>query len=203
MTNPGGRVHAAAEVRRGVGPAAGLPASLVYPWHKAFAPRCGIAWRVPKLKQTVVRGGFGMNYTVGEYATFANDDGASAALYQRADQPRGGRQQRLHRRARAVRRPASRWQWISCAGHNWATMRSIRTISLPYVQVWNLDIQKTLPWGIVMNVGYNGSKGEQSGHTVSAPRAMPSSPADRIRPCLIFNYERRRHSPSSTRAQCA
>ena len=31
------------------------------------------AWRVPKLKQTVVRAGFGMNYTVGEYATFATE----------------------------------------------------------------------------------------------------------------------------------
>ena len=49
----------------------GLPGSLVYPWRKAFQPRVGLAWRVPKIKQTVVRAGFGMNYTVGEYATFA------------------------------------------------------------------------------------------------------------------------------------
>src|SRR5439155_1057158 len=30
---------------------------------------------------------------------------------------------------------------------------------LGYVQVWNLDIQRQLPAGIVMNVGYSGSKG--------------------------------------------
>jgi hypothetical protein len=30
---------------------------------------------------------------------------------------------------------------------------------LPYVQAWNIDIQRTLPMGIVLNVGYNGSKG--------------------------------------------
>ena len=29
----------------------GLPASLVFPWHKAFQPRVGFAWRVPKLKR--------------------------------------------------------------------------------------------------------------------------------------------------------
>jgi trimeric autotransporter adhesin len=29
---------------------------------------------------------------------------------------------------------------------------------LPYVMAWNLDIQKTLPWGIVMNLGYNGAR---------------------------------------------
>ena len=30
---------------------------------------------------------------------------------------------------------------------------------LGYVQVWNLDIQRTLPQGIVANIGYNGAKG--------------------------------------------
>jgi len=51
----------------------GLPDSLVLPWHKAFQPRVGLAWRVPKIKQTVVRAGFGTNYTVGEYAGFATN----------------------------------------------------------------------------------------------------------------------------------
>jgi hypothetical protein len=30
---------------------------------------------------------------------------------------------------------------------------------LPYVQVWNVNLQRTLPLGIVLNIGYNGSKG--------------------------------------------
>jgi hypothetical protein len=30
---------------------------------------------------------------------------------------------------------------------------------LPYVQAWNLDVQRTLPMNIVLNVGYNGTKG--------------------------------------------
>ena len=46
---------------------------------------------------------------------------------------------------------------------------------LPYVQAWNLDVQKTLPWGVVVNVGYNGSKGNHLDVT-SAPRASASSP---------------------------
>ena len=41
---------------------------------------------------------------------------------------------------------------------------------------WNVDIQKTLPWGIVMNIGYNGTHGNHL-DTVIAPRAIPSSPA--------------------------
>ena len=51
---------------------------------------------------------------------------------------------------------------------------------LPYVQVWNIDVQKTLPWGMVMNIGYNGSKGNHLDIT-SAPRATPSSPGHQSR----------------------
>jgi hypothetical protein len=45
---------------------------------------------------------------------------------------------------------------------------------LPYVQVWNVDVQKTLPWGMVMNVGYNGSRGSNLDIKI-APRAVPGS----------------------------
>ena len=40
--------------------------------------------------------------------------------------------------------------------NNYAVNRYYR---LGHVQVWNLDIQRTLPMGIVLNVGYNGSYG--------------------------------------------
>jgi len=58
---------------------------------------------------------------------------------------------------------------------------------VPYVQTWNLDSEKALPWGIVMNVGYNGSKGNHL-DIVSAPRALATSP--QTNPTnLIFRYE--------------
>ena len=48
-------------------------------------------------------------------------------------------------------------------------------------------MQKTLPWGIVMNVGYNGSKGNHLDIT-SAPRATASSP--NTNPTnLVFTYD--------------
>ncbi len=68
-TNPERWIHEEDEVTAGT---AGYPGSLVAPWRKAFGPSLAMAWRVPKLKQTVVRAGFGMNYTLGEYATFAS-----------------------------------------------------------------------------------------------------------------------------------
>ena len=73
----------------------GLPASLVLPWHKAFQPRIGLAWRVPKIKQTVIRAGFGTNYTVGEYAGFATTMAHQPPFTERTDQSGGCRQQRM------------------------------------------------------------------------------------------------------------
>ncbi len=58
---------------------------------------------------------------------------------------------------------------------------------LPYVQAWNLDVQKTLPWGVVLNVGYNGSKGNHL-DIESAPRATPSSPGTDPT-SLVFTYD--------------
>ena len=48
---------------------------------------------------------------------------------------------------------------------NYAVNRIYR---LGHVQVWNLDIQRTLPMGIVMNVGYNGAQGRRSGYAAGA-----------------------------------
>jgi len=40
---------------------------------------------------------------------------------------------------------------------------------------WNLDLQKTLPWQIVLNVGYNGSRANHQATTI-APRPVSDSP---------------------------
>ncbi len=58
---------------------------------------------------------------------------------------------------------------------------------LPNVQVWNVDIQKSLPWGIVLNAGYNGSKGSNLDVTI-APRQAPGAPATNP-DNVLFNYE--------------
>ena len=41
---------------------------------------------------------------------------------------------------------------------------------------WNLDIQKTLPWGIVMNVGYNGSRSNHLDVKLRAARYLAPIP---------------------------
>jgi trimeric autotransporter adhesin len=154
----------------------GLPAGLVYPFHKAFAPRVGLAWRVPKIKQTVVRAGFGMNYTVGEYATFATTMAHQPPFTnEQTNQEAEGNEP-----SSACARTAGESCFTLASGFT-PTGQALGNYALnphyglPYVMAWNLDIQKTLPLGIVMNLGYNGSRGNHQ-DTVLAPRALPDSP---------------------------
>jgi hypothetical protein len=58
---------------------------------------------------------------------------------------------------------------------------------LPYVQAWNIDVQKRLPWGVVMNIGYNGAKGNHQDMR-SAPRATPQNPGTDPTN-LVFTYD--------------
>lgn len=171
-TNPGEGFTSETEVTSA---ASGLPAGLVFPFYKAFVPRVGFALRVPKLKSTVIRGGFGMNYTVGEYATFAN---------LMAHQPPFTNQQTNNEVTVSgeVTGGCDRTTPPTCFTAGFPAPATVGNYAIdphygmPYVEVWNLDVQKTLPWAVVVNVGYNGSKGNHLDIT-SAPRALPASPA--------------------------
>jgi trimeric autotransporter adhesin len=188
LTNPERGFTSVSQVLAGNG---GLPESLVYPYHRAFAPRISFAWRVPKLKQTVVRGGYGMNFTVGQYSTFATS---------MAHQPPFANQQTN------VQVGSNGLASSACARGTTSTCFTLADgfispptastpgnyavdphYQLPYVQVWNFDIQRTLPWGIVMNVGYNGSRGSNLDvrlaphQTAASPLTNPAS--------VIFNWE--------------
>jgi hypothetical protein len=198
-TNPAGEFTTESEVESG---SAGLPGSLVYPWHKAFAPRVSLAWRVPKIKQTVLRAGFGMNYTVGEYATFA-----TTMAHQPPFTDEQTNQEAIGNTASSE---CARTVPMTCftLANGFPAPATLGNYALdphyglPYVQVWNLDIQKTLPWGIVMNLGYNGSRGNHL-DTVIEPRAIsaataatdpsilasnPSAPCPETTGCVPLNF---------------
>jgi hypothetical protein len=151
-----------------------LPDSLVFPYRTAFAPRFGFALRLPK--QTVLRGGYGINYTVGQYATFASTMARQPMVNQLASQPAFVNEQ-TNEAANAGDITLSKGFGAPETIGNYALDPHYH---LPYVQAWNLDVQKTLPWGVVLNAGYNGSKGSDLDIT-SAPRPTSTS--------HIFNYE--------------
>ena len=141
-----------------------LPNSLVHPFRVAVAPRFGLAFRAPK--QTVLRAGYGMNFTVGQYGSFANT---------MARQPMVNSSFVDEQTNEATTAGALTLANGFGAADTLGSYALDPHYRLPYVQAWNLDVQKTLPWGIVMNVGYNGSKG-QNLDIRSAPRTSSSSP---------------------------
>ena len=182
-TNPGEGFTSETEVVSGT---AGLPDSLVYPFRKAFAPRVGLALRVPKLNQTVVRAGFGMNYTIGEYATFAS---------LMAHQPPFTNEQTNNEvnKSNVVTGACALTTPPTCFTNGFPAPAAVGNYAvdphfgMPYVEVWNLDVQKTLPWAVLVNVGYNGVKSNHQDIT-SSPQALPDSPATNPTG-LIFTYD--------------
>jgi trimeric autotransporter adhesin len=64
---------------------------------------------------------------------------------------------------------------------NYAVNKNYR---LPYVQVWNINVQRTLPLGIVLNIGYNGSKGTRL-DIVDAPGRSATASLSGV----LYDYE--------------
>jgi hypothetical protein len=164
----------------------GLPNALVYPFHLALAPRLGAALRLPK--QTVLRAGYGMNFTVGQYGSFAS----TMARQPMVSQPSFVNEQSNEATQAGEFTLANGFPSIptSATPGTYAVDPHYR---LPYVQAYNLDLQKTLPWGVVLNAGYNGSTGSRL-DVKSSPRRSLSSPdtdydAATGLPIAIFTYE--------------
>jgi trimeric autotransporter adhesin len=139
----------------GNGPYTGhYPETLIYPDHTAFSPRVGFAWRAAR--NTVVRGGYGMNFANGQYISF---------IQNMAFQPPFADVQTNQATEPTSGLPPCTAYWSLCLANGFGTSQAAgnyavnKNYRLPYVQVWNLDIQRTLPAGIVLNVGWNGAKG--------------------------------------------
>ena len=130
------------------------PKTLIYPDRDAFSPRIGFAWRA--FRNTVVRGGYGLNYANGQYISF---------IQNLAFQPPFADVQTNQSTQPTAGVPPCTAYWSLCLANGFGTPQAAGNYSvnknyrLPYVQVWNLDIQRTLPSGIVLNVGWNGAKG--------------------------------------------
>jgi hypothetical protein len=143
-----------------VGPYSGaFPRSLVNPDRALYSPRFGFAYRPPlkAFKNTVVRGGYGINYNTGQYATIAQ---------QLAFQPPFAMTQTnlvttatVPGTAGCTPETMTLANAFNCSSvsvqNNYAANPNYR---LGHVQVWNIDVQRTFPLGIVTNLGYNGTK---------------------------------------------
>jgi outer membrane receptor protein involved in Fe transport len=137
----------------GTGPYNGsFPASLVRPDRNNFAPRIGIAWKPQK--QMVVRTGYGINYNLAQYGTMIQNFAFQPPFAEAATNATDVNSLVSGNPLTLINGfPAASLNTVT---NNFAVNPNYR---LGYVQVWNLDIQRELPHGVVMNVGYNGAKG--------------------------------------------
>jgi hypothetical protein len=186
--------------------ASGYPRSLVNPDYAMYAPRFGFAWKPKFMKETVVRGGYGINYNTGQYAVFAKSlshqppfsmtQTNTFPTYNTTTLPTSppsatgcmttqSQYTYTDQQGQTVIRPATTanltlGKTVSTSGFGCATQDSIlnnyavdKNYRLGMVQVYNMNIQRTLPLQIVFNIGYNGSFGRNL-DTVGSPNATPS-----------------------------
>ncbi len=142
-------VLAAPVVPGAVGPYTGItyPSSLIEPDRNNWAPRIGLAWK--PFKRLVVRSGYGWNYNLAQY---------SLIIQNLAFQPPFA----VTATNTVAACPAMTLTdgFSSCTPpsvtNNYAVNPNYR---LGYIQLWNLDTQTDLGHNVIMNIGYNGSKG--------------------------------------------
>jgi len=160
----------------GVGPCTGqtYTDSLVQPDRNNFAPRIGIAWK--PVSKMIVRSGYGVNYNLAQYTAF---------IQQLAFQPPF---------AVTATNTSTLCPGItltagfptcpaSSVTNNYAVDPNYR---LGYVQLWNLDAQMELPHAVVMNIGYNGSKGTRLDIVEAPNRTATGVVNPTVQP---FNFE--------------
>ena len=130
------------------GPYSGsVPPSLVRPDWNNFAPRVGFAWK--PFSNTVVRGGYGINYNTGAY---------QGIVQQLGFQPPFSTTSTNIQTTPGDLTLAQGFPAVSPTGitNNYAVNPNYR---MGYVQIRNLDIQQQISPTLLLNVDYTGTKG--------------------------------------------
>lgn len=134
--------------------------TLVNPDRKNFAPRVGFAYTVTS--KTVVRGGYGMSYIHQHRVGSADLLGINfpQVVIATINQPNP---RDAAFRATQQGYPAGLTDARSFNVANANISYIPRNFPTPYVQSWFLSVQRELPWGVVLDLGYVGN------HSVAIP----------------------------------
>jgi trimeric autotransporter adhesin len=144
-----------------VGPfTGGFPITVIEPDRNNFAPRVGIAWKAGK--KTVVRGGYGINYNTGQYGSIVQN-----LAYQ---PPFAFTETNVDSQTQTLTLQNGFPGTSAAVTNNFAVDKNYK---LGYVQIWNLDIQRELSPSLLINIGYNGSKGTDL-DMERAPNRLPN-----------------------------
>jgi trimeric autotransporter adhesin len=144
-----------------VGPfTGGFPITVIEPDRNNFAPRVGMAWKAGK--KTVVRGGYGINYNTGQYGSIVQN-----LAYQ---PPFAFTETNVASQTQTLTLQNGFPGTSAAVTNNFAVDKNYK---LGYVQIWNLDIQRELSPSLLINIGYNGSKGTDL-DMERAPNRLPN-----------------------------
>ena len=142
--------------------AAGPTTSLLHADHAMYAPRFGVAYRPRWVKDTVLRAGYGINFNTGQFATFARSlsyQSPFAAAQNNVLATNGNNTGCI---AATTGTPSNLTlaNGFGCSSKLFQNTYAVNpNYRLGLVQVYNVDVQRSLPLGIVLNVGFNGSHG--------------------------------------------
>lgn len=134
--------------------------------YNSFAPRVGLAWDPFGNGKTAVRAGYGLFYDSTLFGTyeqniFADPPFVTSVSYSNAN----------------FSNVAAGTQGIDALGPQATAVLNLHATQvpakLPYSQQWNLDIQRRLPGGAVLDVAYVGSKGTHLLGIVDINEARP------------------------------
>ncbi|MGA7158843.1 MAG: TonB-dependent receptor [Acidobacteriaceae bacterium] len=167
------------------------PGGLIEPDRTMYAPRFGFAWR-PKFtgkmmqsvtRNMVVRGGYGINYNTGQFATMAKSLSFQPpfAETQTNDIPVASAANPTPAATGCVTTtPAGGANMTLAKGFGCSTAETVqnnysvdKNYRLGMVQAYDLNIQKTLPLQMVLNIGYSGAKGSDL-DVVGSPNSTTS-----------------------------
>ena len=175
------------------------PRSLVNPDYAMYAPRFGFAYRPPNkgiTKDLAVRGGYGVNYNTGQFATFARSlsfQPPFASTQTNTIPTPTTLNPNPTATGCATTTKTTTANLTLANGFGCATREAVqnnysvdKNYRLGMVQLYNLNLQKGLPSGIVLNLGYNGSKGSNL-DVLGSPNSTPSGSS--IPSVAPFEYE--------------
>jgi hypothetical protein len=162
----------------------GYPGGLIYPDHKLFSPRIGIAWKPWKNRQIVVRSGYGIYYNGGVYGQLASN---------MVGQPPFAQTATLQTSTLAPLTLEAGFPPVP-------SLTIANTFAVDpnyhpgYAQQWTTSIQETIGRGYVIQVAYNGTKGTDLDVLQLPNRALPGNPLTAQQRLLIadaseFTYD--------------